>query len=418
MDERPEPGPHSTLDRCPMRKLSRPGENLTPAVECKVGATGERWIIRSFAVAREVLRDEESVRQGGFGAGAGADRKSRMRPPILYLEGQAHRSQRKATARYFAPKVTESYRAMMEQLSDQLLAELDTGKPVDLSRLALRMAVRVAAQVVGLTNSSTRGMSRRLETFFAGEPTSFSWTPASLLRFLRTRTAVLQFFWLDVKPAIRARRRQRRDDVISQLLDKDYSDLEILTECITYAAAGMVTTREFITMAAWHLLDEPDLLARFRTAGAVEREAILTEILRLEPVVGHLYRRTAAALALPFTGEGSSGNEAGKVDVPVGSLIDLDIRAINADAEAVGERPLQLWPDRGLPRTVGGAVMSFGDGNHKCPGSHIAMLESDIFLSRLLSHDLVAAGPPAVEWNDLIEGYQLRHFMISRADQG
>ncbi len=408
MDERPEPGPHSTLDRCPMRKLSRPGENLTPAVERKDGATGERWIIRSFAIAREVMRSEESVRQGGFGAGSGADRSGKMRPPILYLEGAAHRSQRKATARYFAPKVTESYREMMEQLSDKLLADLNSGKPVDLSRLALRMAVRVAGQVVGLTNSSTHSMSRRLETFFAGEPTSFSWRPASILRFLRTNTAVLQFFWLDVKPAIRARRKESRDDVISQLLDKGYTDLEILTECITYAAAGMVTTREFITMAAWHLLDEPALLARFRTGDAPERESILTEILRLEPVVGHLYRRTTSALTLPLA-------EAEEVELPVGSLVDLDIRAINADAETVGEQPLWLRPDRELPRTVQGSVMSFGDGNHKCPGSHVAMLESDIFLSRLLSRDLVADGPPVVDWNDLVEGYQLRHFMIRPA---
>jgi cytochrome P450 len=86
-----------------------------------------------------------------------------------------------------------------------------------------------------------------------------------------------------VKPAIRARRRRPSADVISQLLQQGFNDLEILTEALTYAAAGMATTREFITMAAWHLLDEPDLRNRYLIAERVEREAILHEILRLDP---------------------------------------------------------------------------------------------------------------------------------------
>jgi cytochrome P450 len=41
--------------------------------------------------------------------------------------------------------------------------------------------------------------------------------------------------------------------VVSQLLSLGFRDLEILTECLTYAAAGMVTTRELIGVAGWHL---------------------------------------------------------------------------------------------------------------------------------------------------------------------
>ena len=52
---------------------------------------------------------------------------------------------------------------------------------------------------------------------------------------------MLTFFWLDVLPAIKVRKRQPREDVISHLLAQNYSDTEILTECVTYAAAGMVT---------------------------------------------------------------------------------------------------------------------------------------------------------------------------------
>ena len=239
----------------------------------------------------------------------------------------------------------------------------------------MRLATQVAAQVVGLTNSSIKGMSSRLNTFFEGDPTEFSWRPDKLWRFLMTQSATLRFFYQDVKPAIRARRKQPGEDVISHLLSKGYSDAEILTECITYAAAGMVTTREFIVMAAWHLLENDTLRETYVNADEKARQNILQEILRLEPVVGHLYRRATKSLTLEHEGE--------TLTIPAGARIDLDIRAANADPETVGAEPLQLCPARPLERGVQGAVMSFGDGHHRCPGAYIALQESDIFLTRL-----------------------------------
>jgi len=98
---------------CPVRKLVPDGELSGPPVERVRDGRPDRWVIRSFEVAREVLRDSDSVRQAGFGADRIARAGSKMRPPILYLEGQQHREQRKAAARLFAPKVTEDYREMM-----------------------------------------------------------------------------------------------------------------------------------------------------------------------------------------------------------------------------------------------------------------------------------------------------------------
>jgi cytochrome P450 len=49
--------------------------------------------------------------------------------------------------------------------------------------------------------------------------------------------------------------------------------------------------------------------------------------------------------------------------------------------------------------------MSFGDGHHRCPGGPLAVMESEIFLSRLFSRDLVADHPPRVHWNPVSQGY-------------
>ncbi len=388
----------------PDRKSSRAGETLTPPFEVH----GDRWTVRSFELARAILRDPTATRQAGFGADTLEGSAQRMRPPILYLEGAEHKAQRTATARFFTPQtVSNSYREMMESLSDELIADLKTHKTADLSALGMHLATQVAAQVVGLTDSSVKGMSRRLDTFFEDDPTQFSWRPAKLWRFVQTQSALWRFFYQDVKPAIRARRKAPREDVISHLIGKGYKDFEILTECVTYAAAGMVTTREFIVMAAWHLLENDALRETYLAADETERQGVLQEILRLEPVVGHLYRRATAPLTLTHAGE--------TFTVPAGTLLDLDLRAANADADTVGAAPLQLCPARTLPRGVQGAVMSFGDGHHRCPGAYIALQESDIFLTRLLKLPLSAEKPPKLGWNELVSGYDLEGFVVRTA---
>ncbi len=63
---------------------------------------------------------------------------------------------------------------------------------------------------------------------------------------------------------------------------------------------------------------------------------------------------------------------------------------------------------------VGPAVMSFGDGHHRCPGAYLALEETDIFLQRLLRVDgLQIAQKPSVTWNDLTQGYELRSFILA-----
>ena len=106
---------------CPARKTA-PAAGLTgPPVE---HLPGQRCVVRSFQVGRRVLRDSTALRQAGFGADQVSRTAAKIRPPILYLEGTEHRRQRHATARFFAPKVIESHREMMESLSQECVARV------------------------------------------------------------------------------------------------------------------------------------------------------------------------------------------------------------------------------------------------------------------------------------------------------
>ena len=329
-----------------------------------------------------------------------------MRPPILYQEGDAHRLQRTQIARFFTPATTsDKYRAFMQAFSDNLIEGLQDRENADLSNVSMLLAVSVAAEVVGLTNSRIPGMSRRIEAFFE-QPDMQARGVAKLLDAIRNQWRVMRFYLLDVRPAIQVRKKTPQEDVISHLIEKGYRDPEILTECVTYAAAGMATTREFICVAAWHLLEQPSLKETYLQADEAERHRILHELLRLEPVVGHLYRRTTQ----PLTIEGPHGT----ITIPTGSLLNLHVREANADKAAVGADPRQVCPERAVANGVQPYALSFGDGHHRCPGAFVAIQETDIFLQRLLRLEhLRIVKPPTVTWNELVAGYELRDFIVS-----
>ncbi|WP_029215130.1 cytochrome P450 [Kallotenue papyrolyticum] len=365
------------------------------------------WRVRDYRIARQILKSEQT-RQAGFRAELLEHLEGRMRPPVLFQEGPAHHEQRRKTARFFTPKtVSSAYRGLMETLADELIGELQRRRRVDLSRLSMRLAVQVAAHVVGLTNSRLPGMDRRIDAFFAQPPAGPGRHLGLALAALRNQWRISLFYLLDVKPAIRVRRQQPREDVISHLIGQGYRDHEILTECITYGAAGMATTREFISIAAWHMLEQPALRARYLAADEAERHAILQELLRLEPVVGNLLRRATADLQVE--------TEHGTVTIPAGALIDLQIHAANADESAVGAHGRQICLGRDLKAEgITPAGLSFGDGHHRCPGAYVAIQESDIFLQRLLALDgLRIIRPPTLTWNELIKSYEVRTFIVA-----
>ena len=392
------------MSRGAPRRVERPGEPDGPRVE----RTERVWRVRSLAAAQQVLRGRHATTQAGFTAEA-IPKGYLTHHPILMSDGPMHDEQRKKVARFFAPVVvTKRYETRMEDCADRLLD--DAGPEITLDELALHYTVEVTAEVVGLTAAPPKKMAKRLVSFFNQPPfditkpglgrTNLQWARAAFNGLL----PIARFHLSDARPAIRARRKSPQDDIISHLIAEDYSDVEILIECVTYGTAGMVTTREFICMAALHLLGDDALRERYLVAGQKERHAILGEIIRLEPVVGHLYRRVQEPIEVTDRGETCT--------MAPGDLVDIFVRPANADPDAVGEDPLRLCPHRDTAAGVNEAGLSFGDGAHKCPGQPLAILESDVLLTRLLRRRPRILREPDVGWDDLIAGYWLRGFRL------
>ncbi|GAA4798908.1 cytochrome P450 [Streptomyces ziwulingensis] len=385
------------------RKVDRGRER--PGCPVSRAADGT-WQVHDYEVARALLRGPGTV-QAGLGIETVEKLPPRVRRPVLYRDGPEHREHRRQTARLFTPRrVDERYRALMVRIAEERMAHLCAAGAAPLGDLAFDMAIGVVGEVVGLRYGRP-DIRRRLERFFPekfGEPGLTS--ARGLYWLLRLNTNWLRIYLADVRPAVRAHRRRPHDDLISHLLDEGCSDAEILGECLTFAAAGMITTREFISLAAWHLFTDDALLAHYRAADEEERLALLQELLRLEPVVVRLRRRATAALELPTRG--------GPVAVRPGECVELLLDDTNTDPATVGPDPLLVRPRRTLETGPSGAGLSFGDGPHRCPGAHIAVLETDVFLSRLMALDGIRmTTAPRVTFKDAIGGYEIRGLTVA-----
>ncbi|HEX7000628.1 MAG TPA: cytochrome P450 [Trueperaceae bacterium] len=387
-------------------RRSQPPEVGKRGARTKTGPP--RREVASMSASRQVLKAAGIAKQDGFGIREAASSPLRIKPPVLWQDGAEHKAQRTAIAHFFTPMAAKQrYRPVIENVADELVGELESSGRAELTNMAMKLAVAVASQVVGLTDSTKPGMHERIDAFIALGPSRPSWRPREMLRFLRLQKGIADYFRFDVRPAIAARRAEPRDDVISHLLAQGAGEQDVLIEAITYGAAGMVTTREFIAMAAWHLLDDDGLRSRYLAGDERARQGILSEIIRLEPVVGRLFRRLDGELEL----------EDEKLDA--GTRVTIDVRAANGDDRAVGPHPLCLDPERVMSvKGVQGYGLSFGDGPHRCPGSFLALEEADVFLSRVLSlPGIRLEKPPRLTFNDLIQGYELRDMWVAASER-
>jgi cytochrome P450 len=266
------------------------------------------------------------------------------------------------------------------------------------------MAMAVVAEIVGLTASDPRGLEARPEGFFETAPSVDASLATTVRETTKAQGRTLRFYARDGRPAIRARREAPADDVISHMLAKGMRTQDILIEALTSAAAGMVTTRQFIPMAMWHLVDRPELLERYLTSEADERRRMLAEIIRLDTVAGNLLRRVTEPTRLEHDGV--------VVHLPVGTLVDVAVRSTNTDESAVGECPFAVDPDRELAPKVPASGLAFGAGHHSCPGEYLALHETDIVLMRLFRNTVTIEREPDITWNDLVMAYDLADFRI------
>ena len=382
-------------EACPFAP-DRDDRKTAAIAAARARAPADAQVVPRFSFARDILRSP-NVRQ----AGAGADQVHYDNPDhvsVFFLDGEQHKQRRTQLARYFTPKaIKERHQLVMEATTQRLIGDLRRSGREQLDLLSFQLACNVAAEIVGLTESSAKGLAQRiLDTFNSLDPGDDRKRQGLLYR-AKSLVSTGWFYWKDIRPAVAARRKHPKEDVISYMVAEKYSRQSMLIECMTYATAGMMTTREFIVMAAWQLFEKPDLRELFLGGDEATQLAILDEILRLDPVAAFVYRQAEEDVA-------SGADDVAKA----GSLFALDIRQANTDEAVTGPCPFAIDPDRAKRQKVAGNWLSFSDGPHRCPGAQVALQETRIFVDALLRvPGIRMVNPPGVSWNERIMGYEL-----------
>ncbi|HEY0960248.1 MAG TPA: cytochrome P450 [Novosphingobium sp.] len=377
---------NSTTSGCPF--FVEGGDSKTAAMAAKQAkAYDGATVVRDFGMARDVLRGPAV-----FQAGRGAEKMKDLNPEhlsVFFLDGDIHKKRRGQIARYFTPKAMNTkYRPTMESSTKKLIDQLRRSGREQLDLLSFELACDVASEIIGLTNSDSHAMMQRIRKSFLQMGVSAANPKNSFLSNMKKLYRIGMFYFKDVVPAIKARQKERQDDVMSLLIDEGYTNKSILIECQTYGSAGMLTTREFIVVAAWHMFERDDLRQTFLDGDESVQFGILEEILRVDPVVTHIHRRAKQ----DFTG--ANGEQ-----VKAGELYALELRSANLDEAVVGECPHKIDPERSKKQRMTSAWMSFGDGPHRCPGAQVALHETRVFLDALLRvPGIRLANPPTVEW--------------------
>ncbi|MEJ6009679.1 cytochrome P450 [Novosphingobium aquae] len=362
-------------------------------------------VIERFYPARDMLRSAK-VRQAGAHA-AGTDISAPADVSFFFLDGEEHRKRRASVAGLFAPKtIVNRHQVVMNRTMDLLEAKLKRLGSAPLDELSFQMAVDVTADIIGLTNSdSNENLAQRIKAVLDSSASRRPGLIGNLVFGARMAWRVGQFYRRDLKPAIDARRKVPQDDVISAMIKDGAGRKLMIMEALSYGGAGMMTTREFIVMAAWHLFGNEALRTRYLNGDEADQLAILQEILRLEPVASLVHRRIAEPVA-PY--------EAGGDVYTAGDVVAVSIRAVNTDEAITGPCPYELDPDRAKRMKVLGPYLSFGDGAHRCPGAQVALHETRIFLDRLFRlPGIRLVSEPTVLWNAFIQGYELRGAVVA-----
>jgi cytochrome P450 len=213
--------------------------------------------------------------------------------------------------------------------------------------------------------------------------------------FLRLIRRVDRLIYEEIAERRAADDLSEREDIMSLLLqarDADsgepMSDVEVRDELLTLLVAGHETTANALAWAVERLARHPDKLARLGRevrAGQTEYlDAVITETLRLRPVISLVARRLTEPVQI------------GEWSLPAGITVTPSIYLMHRRPDIYPD-PESFMPERFLERPPGTYTwIPFGGGVRRCLGGAFAQFEMGVVLSELVKRwDIEPARPSA-----------------------
>jgi cytochrome P450 len=346
----------------------------------------EFWAITRYDDVLEVLHDP--ARFSSEGGPTGRQLGSALpRLPLLQDDPPHHDRLRRILSKAFTPKITSQREHRVREIADELVADLRRRlaerEAVDLVRaFTSPLPVNVIAEILGIPSE----LKDRLRMWNA----TTSVTGAVELAEAH-RPETMREMYETLAQLLEQRRRDRRDDLFSALIEASETDEsplrsdELVGLCQLLWNAGNETTTNLLSNVAVVLQERPDLL---EMVGKQPQKipAMVDEFLRLHTPINCLARTANEDLELR------------EQKIRKDDVLMVMFAAANRDPRHF-ERADEFDPDRRPNDHV-----AFSHGIHFCLGSHLARLEARVgleVLGELLPHvrlrtDLGARIPTAL----------------------
>jgi cytochrome P450 len=327
---------------------------------------------------------------------------------LLLLDGDTHLRERRLLLPPFHGARMQSYASLMTEVA---AAEIDRWPHGVAYRLRPRMQALtleiILRAVFGLAEGDRlerlRAELRRLLDLLTRMPMTLALVamgPDRLSRFgpfQRLMAGVDELLLAEIADRRRARDLAERPDILSLLLGarhedgRPLSDAELRDELMTLLVAGHETTATALAWAVERLTRHPAMLDRLveevRAGETAYLEAVVTETLRLRPVISLVARHLTAPIEL------------GGRRLPAGVTVTPSIYLVHRRPDVYPE-PDRFRPERFLERPPGTYTwIPFGGGVRRCIGAAFAQFEMRVVLAELVRRHGVRPARPHDESN-------------------
>ncbi|MFD9546314.1 cytochrome P450 [Nocardia salmonicida] len=286
---------------------------------------------------------------------------------MFSVDGAEHRRLRLKTAQALAPRRLEELRPVIEQLTADLLDDLEAagadGAAVDLKEVfAYPLPMRVVGDLMGVAREDHAQLLDWYKKFF------------SVMTPQDERLEVMGGLDVYFTDLVRQKIADPADDLTSAFVTADeggepLTEEEAIGNIKALVAAGHETTVSLIINTVRALLAEPEQLAKV-LAGDVEWKQVIEESLRWDGPVSHLLMRFATEDIV-----------VGDTVIAKGEGVVMSYRAVGRDTAVHGETADEF----DVTRSTANRHLAFGYGPHICPGAALSRLEAAIALPALFA---------------------------------
>jgi cytochrome P450 family 135 len=311
---------------------------------------------------------------------------------VLTLDDEPHLRQRKLLLPPFHGERVSRYGELIVEMTRREMESWPVSEPFALRPHTQRITLAVIMRAVfGVHDEARLARFERLIDDFAkrvGVITSFPMLRRNLgpgspwPRFLRSRAALDEFIYEEIRLRRAEAGHEERDDVLSLLMGardeegEPMSDQELRDEMVTVLGAGHETTATGLAWAVERLVRNRAVLAKLReTLAAGDEEylgATVKETLRARPVIVDVARKLKAPATI------------GGYELPAGQFVLPAIAALHYREDLFPE-PEEFRPERFLDGKADNyAWIPFGGGIRRCIGAAFAEYEMRTILRQFV----------------------------------